>query len=1199
MWGNRYPARYLRPVPASASFISPAESPENSSDPARTPAIAAQVNPHNDSGLASTLDFPEPEDLASNDLLRDAVFPAWQDDAGGSSIDSPEEMQRKDPLGTQIWKLYSRTKSRLPNQERMENLTWRMMAMNLKRREQMQLAQQSREQSARRGAKAESTSALPPSGIAQLRQSIDTATADHANDPMNLDEFIVHTSVASPAGLPTPSSSDPASSGGSNHPQPIPIKTRPNLHLLNPSDASHASVPEISIPGTRNHEFDYVQKRVRKTSIDERRGNRKRPANFSPQVPPLTVPTNANAHDSTNGMPEYSLDHSHVNTFNVTNNLHTQMSLNIDNFGMNDDPILTSAGPYHSGFAFSPGASPMVTNGPFSSLYPQSSIPSSLNSGDYYSPPHSDYPSAVSTPQPGHDQDGQQYYVEQSGVEFRHPRTIPFFGQRQNHLLPHASQFSYPDHASMAGNDNMFQFGADSDNEDDDGNYGEHGMLIQNEFGAVGDPTLDLSSGLQWDPSMADYGNSSRASLQKQVRIGGTEMVESGHEWSSDIPSRTQGSASSISDMRSRDDPRRQKIPRTTSTPALSSIQDSTATSPGGSAFSSRAPSRPGSPGPKNTDQNGVPTTCTNCFTQTTPLWRRNPEGQPLCNACGLFLKLHGVVRPLSLKTDVIKKRNRGSGNSLPVGSASTRLSKKSSRKNSVLQQPGSSTPNSGPSAGDHNSASPPSIQGSTTSGSAVTTPASFTGTTGNKTGVVPIAAAPPKPAVQPAISQTRPVQVTPKRQRRQSRASTNNLPTLSSNSAVAKEAEMMDATPRTTQAPVTQTEKATSTPIQELYAAAKSHGHGEIWGVELADPDSHIPSQIVFQKYLNANDGDVAKAKDQLTKTLSWRQEIKPLDLIADTFSKDKFGGLGYVTVYGDSSPTAKPEDKEVFTWNVYGIVKDLDKTFGDLKEFLRWRVALMELGIASLNLPSATSPITETYDPYKIYQVHDYKSVAFFRQSPQVKSASTETIKVFAQNYPELLKEKFFVNVPAIMGFIYGLMKLFVAPKTIKKFHPMSNGTGLAAEFGDRDSKSTADKLPDLQQPGDSKSTAKKLSDTAASVGQSVQDTAAQATQKADTDNAAAKAESVGQNIVDTGKHYSDKTGVTEAGDKTAAVGQNVKETLEHEAKKLHVGGEHSDKTILQQAQEAAATVLSTASKAASDLANAISGSGHPEKK
>lgn len=31
-----------------------------------------------------------------------------------------------------------------------------------------------------------------------------------------------------------------------------------------------------------------------------------------------------------------------------------------------------------------------------------------------------------------------------------------------------------------------------------------------------------------------------------------------------------------------------------------------------------------------------------------------------MCNACGLFFKLHGVVRPPSLKMDLIKKRNRG-----------------------------------------------------------------------------------------------------------------------------------------------------------------------------------------------------------------------------------------------------------------------------------------------------------------------------------------------------------------------------------------------------------------------------------------------------------------------------------------------------------------------------------------------------------
>ncbi|KAJ3112109.1 hypothetical protein HDU96_004944 [Phlyctochytrium bullatum] len=55
-------------------------------------------------------------------------------------------------------------------------------------------------------------------------------------------------------------------------------------------------------------------------------------------------------------------------------------------------------------------------------------------------------------------------------------------------------------------------------------------------------------------------------------------------------------------------------------------------------------------------------TTCSNCKTMKTSLWRRGQDGEPLCNACGLFFKLHGVDRPVSMKTDVIRKRNRNGG---------------------------------------------------------------------------------------------------------------------------------------------------------------------------------------------------------------------------------------------------------------------------------------------------------------------------------------------------------------------------------------------------------------------------------------------------------------------------------------------------------------------------------------------------------
>ena len=77
--------------------------------------------------------------------------------------------------------------------------------------------------------------------------------------------------------------------------------------------------------------------------------------------------------------------------------------------------------------------------------------------------------------------------------------------------------------------------------------------------------------------------------------------------------------------------------------PRAASRQSRPKTTAGGTATSTR--------------RNGV--ICANCKTTNTTLWRRNNEGHPVCNACGLYFKLHGVHRPNSMKKDVIQKRKR------------------------------------------------------------------------------------------------------------------------------------------------------------------------------------------------------------------------------------------------------------------------------------------------------------------------------------------------------------------------------------------------------------------------------------------------------------------------------------------------------------------------------------------------------------
>lgn len=256
------------------------------------PGLSLESHSQNSTNFASPTDLSASaldkldlsgESSARKNLLRENFFKTWKDDAAGDDYDTPEEMQKKDPLATQIWRLYSKTKRQLPNQERMENLTWRMMAMSLRKRKQEEEAARYARSIACEGpllicdgSKLKQNSTSAPSGISLLRKSSDQQTAtsnqisnENMSDAMNLDDFIFTDNMSTPAGIglsPTPEPKKQAEKTSNNTASAIPIKAR--------KDVPQFTVPQ-SVPAAnqyhRNNDFNYVQRHVRKTSIDERR----------------------------------------------------------------------------------------------------------------------------------------------------------------------------------------------------------------------------------------------------------------------------------------------------------------------------------------------------------------------------------------------------------------------------------------------------------------------------------------------------------------------------------------------------------------------------------------------------------------------------------------------------------------------------------------------------------------------------------------------------------------------------------------------------------------------------------------------------------------------------------------------------------------------------------------------------------------
>lgn len=77
---------------------------------------------------------------AQEQFLNTSTFSRFGDLSMDADNQAEADMAKEDPLAAQVWKFFRKTKQNLPNQERMENLTWRMMALNLRKQKEQEEA---------------------------------------------------------------------------------------------------------------------------------------------------------------------------------------------------------------------------------------------------------------------------------------------------------------------------------------------------------------------------------------------------------------------------------------------------------------------------------------------------------------------------------------------------------------------------------------------------------------------------------------------------------------------------------------------------------------------------------------------------------------------------------------------------------------------------------------------------------------------------------------------------------------------------------------------------------------------------------------------------------------------------------------------------------------------------------------------------
>lgn len=200
---------------------------------------------------------------------------------------------------------------------------------------------------------------------------------------------------------------------------------------------------------------------------------------------------------------------------------------------------------------------------------------------------------------------------------------------------------------------------------------------------------------------------------------------------------------------------------------------------------------------------------------------------------------------------------------------------------------------------------------------------------------------------------------------------------------------------------------------------------HLRIWGVDLygiGGREMSTTQKVVLLKFLRSRDFDVDRAAAKLMKTLQWRKSFDVANITKESFPKE-LEGLCYN--YG------KDRCGRPVQYNIYAnldpavLLADEEST----RMFIRYRVKFMEETIAEqLDFDNGIEDIVH---------VHDYSGVALMRMDINFKSAMQRIIRVFGAYYPEMLSVKYFVNIPRVAELLFNVVRIFVNPRTVSKFH------------------------------------------------------------------------------------------------------------------------------------------------------------------